>query len=186
MERFPYELSGGKRQRVAIARALSVEPELIICDEATSALDVSIQSRVINLPEEIQETKGGSYLFIAHDLAVVRHISHDIGVLYLGYLVDTGPAERVYNDAAHSYTAMLLAAEPIQSRTPYAKRAALKCAACITLMPNRLAQLTCHRIVPSPIAVHWSWTSVIKRCRRRHLWKEAGSSAAIYTQSGRC
>lgn len=113
MERFPYELSGGQRQRVAIARALSVQPEMIICDEATSALDVSIQSQVINLLEEIQETTGVAYLFIAHDLAVVRHISHDIGVLYLGYLVETGPSERVYNEAAHPYTAMLLAAEPI-------------------------------------------------------------------------
>ncbi|MEM7538162.1 MAG: ABC transporter ATP-binding protein [Chloroflexota bacterium] len=113
MGRFPYELSGGQRQRVAIARALSVEPEMIICDEATSALDVSIQSQVINLLEEIQEKTGVAYLFIAHDLAVVRHISHDIGVLYLGYLVEQGPSERVYNEAAHPYTAMLLAAEPI-------------------------------------------------------------------------
>ena len=113
MERFPYELSGGQRQRVAIARALSVQPEMIICDEATSALDVSIQSQVINLLEEIQEKTGVAYLFIAHDLAVVRHISHNIGVLYLGFLVETGPSERVYNKAAHPYTAMLLAAEPI-------------------------------------------------------------------------
>jgi len=126
MERFPYELSGGQRQRVAIARALSVEPEMIICDEATSALDVSIQSQVINLLEEIQEKTGVAYLFIAHDLAVVRHISHDIGVLYLGYLVETGPAERVYNEAAHPYTAMLLSAEPVPDPERQKQRAEVR------------------------------------------------------------
>ena len=126
LERFPYELSGGQRQRVAIARALSVEPDMIICDEATSALDVSIQSQVINLLEEIQEKTGVSYLFIAHDLAVVRHISHDIGVLYLGYLVETGPSERVYRETAHPYTAMLLSAEPIPDPERQKRRAEVR------------------------------------------------------------
>lgn len=126
MERFPYELSGGQRQRVAIARALSVEPQMIICDEATSALDVSIQSQVINLLEEIQEEMGVAYLFIAHDLAVVRHISHDIGVLYLGYLVESGPSERVYQKSAHPYTAMLLAAEPIPDPEQQKERAEVR------------------------------------------------------------
>lgn len=126
LERFPYELSGGQRQRVAIARALSVEPDMIICDEATSALDVSIQSQVINLLEEIQDKTGVSYLFIAHDLAVVRHISHDIGVLYLGYLVETGPSERVYRETAHPYTAMLLSAEPIPDPARQKRRAEVR------------------------------------------------------------
>lgn len=126
LERFPYELSGGQRQRVAIARALSVEPEMIICDEATSALDVSIQSQVINLLEEIQEKTGVAYLFIAHDLAVVKHISHDIGVLYLGYLVESGPSERVYEETAHPYTAMLLAAEPIPDPERQKRRASVR------------------------------------------------------------
>lgn len=126
LERFPYELSGGQRQRVAIARALSVEPEMIICDEATSALDVSIQSQVINLLEEIQEKTGVAYLFIAHDLAVVRHISHEIGVLYLGYLVESGPADRVYEETAHPYTAMLLAAEPIPDPERQKRRAQVR------------------------------------------------------------
>lgn len=126
LERFPYELSGGQRQRVAIARALSVQPDMIICDEATSALDVSIQSQVINLLEEIQENTGVSYLFIAHDLAVVRHISDDIGVLYLGYMVESGPAGRVYDDPAHPYTAMLLAAEPIPDPVRQKRRAEVR------------------------------------------------------------
>ncbi|MFK7805527.1 MAG: ABC transporter ATP-binding protein [Anaerolineae bacterium] len=126
LERFPYELSGGQRQRVAIARALSVEPEMIICDEATSALDVSIQSQVINLLEEIQEKTGVAYLFIAHDLAVVKHISHDIGVMYLGYMVESGPSERVYEETAHPYTAMLLAAEPIPDPERQKRRAKVR------------------------------------------------------------
>ena len=126
LERFPYELSGGQRQRVAIARALSVQPDMIICDEATSALDVSIQSQVINLLEEIQANTGVSYLFIAHDLAVVRHISHDIGVLYLGYLVESGPSERVYGETAHPYTAMLLSAEPIPDPERQKRRAEVR------------------------------------------------------------
>ena len=126
LERFPYELSGGQRQRVAIARALSVEPKLIICDEATSALDVSIQSQVINLLEDIQERTGVAFLFIAHDLTVVRHISDDIGVLYLGYLVETGPSDRIYNETAHPYTAMLLATEPIPDPIKQKERALLR------------------------------------------------------------
>jgi len=126
MNRYPFELSGGQRQRVAIARALSVEPEMIICDESTSALDVSIQSQVINLLEAIQERTGISYLFITHDLAVVRHISHEIGVMYLGYMVETGPSERVYNEAAHPYTAMLLAAEPVPNPEQQKRRAEVR------------------------------------------------------------
>lgn len=126
MERYPYELSGGQRQRVAIARALSVQPQMIICDEATSALDVSIQSQVINLLEHIQREQGISYVFISHDLEVVHHISHDIGVMYLGYMVESGPAERIFENTAHPYTAMLLASEPIPDIERRKRRTAVR------------------------------------------------------------
>lgn len=111
--RFPHEFSGGQRQRIGIARALAVEPEFIVCDEPISALDVSIQSQVINLLIDLQKKLGLTYLFIAHDLDIVRYISDRIAVMYLGHLVELGTSDEVYNNALHPYSQALLSAVPI-------------------------------------------------------------------------
>jgi len=135
VERYPHEFSGGQRQRIGIARAIATDPKLLILDEPISALDISVRAQILNLLEDVQEQRGLAYLFIAHDLSVVRHICDRVAVMYLGVIVEEAPADRLFNAPKHPYTRALLASVPVPDPT------------------HRIARAPLEGDVPTPVAI---------------------------------
>ena len=176
LQRYPYEFSGGQRQRIAIARAIAVNPRLLVCDEAVSALDVSTQNQIINLLEDLREDLGLSYLFIAHDLAVVRHLAQRTAVMYLGRVVETGPSGRIFQHPAHPYSEALLSAVPIP--VPWVQRNRDR-----VILPGDLPDPT---DPPTGCSFHTRCPYVMDVCREEvpaHTPVDGGGTVACHLQT---